>query len=69
MSQPEKCVPVVDKPVDLACQDKMQNENFAALSKGIWPTQIITSIYFHINTKNKKTKLLSEAICSACSPI
>ncbi|WRX10819.1 CRAL-TRIO lipid binding domain - like 4 [Theobroma cacao] len=34
MSQPEKCVPVVDKPVDLACQDKMQNENFAALSKG-----------------------------------
>ncbi|XVF15812.1 hypothetical protein REPUB_Repub09cG0188600 [Reevesia pubescens] len=33
MSQHEKSVPMVDKPVDLAWQNKVQNENFAALSK------------------------------------
>ncbi|XVF17945.1 hypothetical protein REPUB_Repub10bG0168600 [Reevesia pubescens] len=33
MSQYEKFVPMVDKPVDFAWQNKMQNENFAALSK------------------------------------
>ncbi|XP_021273965.1 phosphatidylinositol/phosphatidylcholine transfer protein SFH12-like isoform X2 [Herrania umbratica] len=39
MSQHEKCVPVADKPADLACQDKLQNENFAALSKDSYAMQ------------------------------
>lgn len=34
---------MVDKPVDSACQNKVQNENFAALSKGTRSTQTVTS--------------------------
>ncbi|XP_022752148.1 phosphatidylinositol/phosphatidylcholine transfer protein SFH12-like isoform X2 [Durio zibethinus] len=39
MSQYEKVVPMVDKPVDFAWQNKVQNENFAALSKDSYTKQ------------------------------
>ena len=63
MSKDEKFVPTVDKPVDFAWQNRVQNENFAALSKGTFPTQTVTS---HIHTHIKRLK---EAVFSACSSL
>ncbi|XVF28875.1 hypothetical protein REPUB_Repub15cG0070300 [Reevesia pubescens] len=44
MSQYEKFVTIVDKPVDFAWQNKMQNENFASLSKDGVSSHFFTAV-------------------------